>query len=127
MKVAQQLALGLTIGADRKMKQHAYFKIPTAQSDRENCVSHNGSLVPVPGRDISVQGWYQGGVNVIDFTDPTNPIEIAWFDRGPLSDSELYTGASATGNVVLHVPQGDDGLLRINAGMLADDVFVAIK
>ncbi len=74
----------LTISADRKLKQHAYFKIPTAQSAQENCVSHNGSLVPVPGRDIMVQGWYQGGVDVIDFTDADKPVEIAFFDRGPV-------------------------------------------
>lgn len=84
----------LTIGADRKMKQHAYFKIPTAQSDRENCVSHNGSLIPVPGRELSVQGWYQGGVNVFDFTDPDHPFEIAWFDRGPVDAPA--TGADST-------------------------------
>src|SRR3712207_3492189 len=71
-------------GADRKFRQHAYFKIPTAQTARENCVSHNGSLIPVPGRDIMVQGWYQGGVDVIDFTDPDRPVEIAFFDRGPV-------------------------------------------
>jgi hypothetical protein len=73
----------LTIGADKKYTQHAYFKIPTAQSAQENCVSHNGGLVPVPGRDIMVQGWYQGGVDAIDFTDPDHPFEIAFFDRGP--------------------------------------------
>jgi hypothetical protein len=66
-----------------KYTQHAYFKLPTAQSPQENCVSHNGGLVPVPGRDIMVQGWYQGGVDVIDFTDPDHPFEIAFFDRGP--------------------------------------------
>ncbi len=74
----------LTIGADRKLRQHSYFKLPSAQSAEENCVSHNGSLVPVPGRDISVQGWYQGGVNVFDFTDPDHVFEIAHFDRGPI-------------------------------------------
>ena len=73
----------LTIGPDRKYKQHAYFKLPSAQTAQENCVSHNGGLVPVPGRDIMVQGWYQGGVDVIDFTDPDRPFEIAYFDRGP--------------------------------------------
>ena len=75
----------LTIGADRKMKQHAYYKIPTGQAANENCVSHNGSLIPVPGRDIAVQGWYQGGVNVIDFTDPDHPYELAFFDRGAIN------------------------------------------
>ena len=74
----------LTIGADRKLKQHSYFKLPSAQTAQENCVSHNGSLVPVPGRDIMVQGWYQGGVDVIDFTDPDRQFEIAYFDRGPV-------------------------------------------
>lgn len=74
----------LTIGADRKFTQKAYFKIPTAQSALENCVSHNGSLIPVPGRDIMVQGWYQGGVDVIDFTDADRPVELAFFDRGPV-------------------------------------------
>lgn len=74
----------LTIGRDRKYTQHAYFKIPTAQSAQENCVSHNGGLLPVPGRDIMVQGWYQGGVDVIDFSDPDNPVELAYFDRGPI-------------------------------------------
>ena len=74
----------LAIGADKKFKQHAYFKIPTAQTAQENCVSHNGSLIPVPGRDIMVQGWYQGGVNLIDFTDNDKPFEIGYFDRGPV-------------------------------------------
>ncbi|MBL0173310.1 MAG: hypothetical protein IPP90_22010 [Gemmatimonadaceae bacterium] len=74
----------LTITKAKKMKQGAYFKIPTAQTAQENCVSHNGALVPVPGRDIMVQGWYQGGVDVIDFTDPNKPFELAFFDRGPI-------------------------------------------
>src|SRR5262245_45273346 len=74
----------LTISGDKKFTQRAYFKIPTAQSAQENCVSHNGGLVPVPGRDIMVQGWYQGGVDVIDFTDPDHPYELAFFDRGPV-------------------------------------------
>jgi hypothetical protein len=74
----------LTISADKKFTQHAYFKIPSAQTAQENCVSHNGGLVPVPGRDIMVQGWYQGGIDVIDFTDPDHPFELAYFDRGPV-------------------------------------------
>jgi hypothetical protein len=74
----------LTIDSKRKYTQHAYFKIPTAQTAQENCVSHNGGLVPVPGRDIMVQGWYQGGVSVMDFTDPDHPRELAYFDRGPI-------------------------------------------
>ena len=62
---------------------HEYFKIPAAQTQQENCVAHNGSLIPVPGRDIMVQAWYQGGITVFDWTDPANPVEIAFHDRGP--------------------------------------------
>lgn len=74
--------------------QHAYFKMPAAQTETENCVSHNGGLVPVPGRDLMVQGWYQGGVNVFDFTDPDDPVEIAFFDRGPVDAETLVVGGS---------------------------------
>ena len=70
--------------SNKKMTQHAYFKLPTAQSAQENCVSHNGGLIPVPGRDLYVQGWYQGGVDVMDFTDADHPFEIAYFDRGSI-------------------------------------------
>jgi hypothetical protein len=66
--------------------------MPAPQTDTENCVAHNGSIIPVPGRDIMVQGWYQGGVSVFDFTDSKNPVEIAYFDRGPLDDENLITG-----------------------------------
>jgi hypothetical protein len=82
----------LTIDSKGKYTQHSYFKIPTAQSAQENCVSHNGGLVPIPGRDIMVQGWYQGGVSVFDFTDAKNPVEIAFFDRGPLDAKNLIIG-----------------------------------
>jgi hypothetical protein len=77
-----------------RMTQHGYFKMLAAQTDQENCVSHNGGLIPVPGRDIMVQGWYQGGVNVFDFTDPNNVVEIAYFDRGPVDANSLVTGGS---------------------------------
>jgi hypothetical protein len=77
---------------DRKLHPAGYFKIPAAQTATENCVAHNGSLIPVPGRDIMVQAWYQGGVSVFDFTDPSHPKEIAFFDRGPMSDSVLTLG-----------------------------------
>ena len=83
----------LVIGNDRKFTQHAYFKIPTAQGANENCVSHNGSLIPVPGRDIMVQGWYQGGVDIIDFTDADKPVELGYFDRGPI-DAPAADGAA---------------------------------
>ena len=74
----------LTVDSHRKYTQHSYFKIPTAQMAEENCVSHNGGLIPVPGRDIMVQGWYQGGVSVMEFTDPDHPKELAYFDRGSI-------------------------------------------
>ena len=66
--------------------------MPAPQTDEENCVAHNGSLIPVPGRDIMVQAWYQGGVSVFDFTDSTRPFEIAYFDRGPIDAKQLFTG-----------------------------------
>ena len=66
--------------------------MPAAQGDTENCVAHNGSLIPVPGRDIEVQAWYQGGLSVMDFTDPTHPFEIAYFDRGPIDAKTLVLG-----------------------------------
>jgi hypothetical protein len=77
---------------DKKLRFGSYFKMPAAQTDTENCVAHNGSIIPVPGRDIMVQGWYQGGLSVFDFTDSANPVEIAFFDRGPISATRLITG-----------------------------------
>jgi hypothetical protein len=77
---------------DDKLTFANYYKLPAAQGDTENCVAHNGSLVPVPGRDIEVQAWYQGGVSVMDFTDPAQPTEIAYFDRGPIDPKMLVLG-----------------------------------
>ena len=78
--------------ADNKLKFANYYKLPAAQSEAENCVAHNGSLVPVPGRDIKVQAWYQGGISVMDFTDPEKPIEVAYFDRGSIDPNMLIMG-----------------------------------
>jgi hypothetical protein len=75
-----------------KLTFASYYKLPAAQSDTENCVAHNGSLIPVPGRDIEVQAWYQGGVSVMDFTDAAHPFEIAYFDRGPIDSKMLVLG-----------------------------------
>jgi hypothetical protein len=77
---------------DRKLRFAGYYKMPAPQSELENCVAHNGSLIPVPGRDIMVQAWYQGGISVFDFSDPAHPVEIAFFDRGPLDAKELILG-----------------------------------
>ena len=82
---------------DRKLKFEGYYKMPAPQTEQENCVAHNGSLVPVPGRDIMVQGWYQGGISVYDFTDSARPVEIAYFDRGPIDAKELITGGFWSG------------------------------
>jgi hypothetical protein len=73
-----------TLSPNRKLTLASYYKMPAPQTDLENCVAHNGSLVPIPGRDVFVQAWYQGGVSMMDFTDPTHPFEMAYFDRGPL-------------------------------------------
>jgi predicted nucleic acid-binding Zn-ribbon protein len=77
---------------DEKLSFANYYKLPAAQGDTENCVAHNGSLIPIPGRDVEVQAWYQGGISVMDFTDPANPFEIAYFDRGPIDPKMLVLG-----------------------------------
>jgi hypothetical protein len=77
---------------DEKLSFASYYKLPAAQGDTENCVAHNGSLIPVPGRDIEVQAWYQGGVSIVDFTDAAQPFEIAYFDRGPIDPKMLVLG-----------------------------------
>jgi hypothetical protein len=79
---------------DRKMVFQDYYKLPAPQTPNENCVAHNGSLIPIPGRDVMVQGWYQGGISVFDWTDPKRPKEIAFFDRGPVDSTRMQTGGS---------------------------------
>ncbi len=78
----------------RKMTFHSYYKLPAPQTEEENCVAHNGSLIPIPGRDVMVQAWYQGGISVFDWTDPSNPHEIAFFDRGPIDSTRMESGGS---------------------------------
>ncbi len=78
--------------SNRKLSLASYYKMPAAQGETENCVAHNGSLVPVPGRDIVVQAWYQGGISMVDFTDASHPVEIAYFDRGPLDKEKRVLG-----------------------------------
>ena len=75
----------ISLDAKRKQTQRAYFKLPSAQAAEENCVSHNGGIIPVPGRDLYVQGWYQGGVSIMDFTNADNAFEIGYFDRGSIT------------------------------------------
>ena len=76
----------------RKLLFAGYYKLTAPQTELENCVAHNGSIIPVPGRDIKVQAWYQGGLSVFDFTDPANAVEIAYFDRGPVYSEEMVSG-----------------------------------
>ena len=79
---------------DRKMTFQSYFKMPAAQTSNENCVAHNGSLIPVPGRDVFVQSWYQGGISMFDWTDIRKPVEIAYFDRGPVDSTRMGNGGT---------------------------------
>ncbi|MBW3533814.1 MAG: hypothetical protein KY453_01140 [Gemmatimonadetes bacterium] len=76
------------------MRFRSYYKIPAAQTPEENCVAHNGSLIPIPDRDVMIQSWYQGGISVFDWTDPANPVEIAFFDRGPVDPTRMAMGGS---------------------------------
>src|SRR5580704_14269089 len=89
----------MTWGADsiftlknRELTLGSYYKMPAPQTENENCTAHNGSLIPIPGRDIEVKAWYQGGISIMDFTDATHPFEIAYFDRGPLDDNKFIDG-----------------------------------
>ena len=79
---------------NRNLVFHSYYKVPAPQTDKENCVAHNGSLIPIPGRDVMVQGFYQGGITVFDWTDASHPKEIAFFDRGPLDANRLTLAGS---------------------------------
>ena len=77
-----------------RMEFQSYYKLPAPQTSLENCVAHNGSLIPIPGRDVMVQGWYQGGISVFDWTDPQNPVEIAFHDRGPVDPTRMRLAGS---------------------------------
>ena len=79
---------------NKKLVFKSYYKIPTYQTSNENCVAHNGSLIPIPGRDVMVQAWYQGGISVFDWTDAAHPKEIASFDRGPVDGTRMEMGGS---------------------------------
>ena len=80
--------------ANGQLTFQSYYKLPAAQTQYENCVAHNGSLIPVPGREIMVQAWYQGGISVFDWTDPAHPKEIAYFDRGPVDSTRMGNGGA---------------------------------
>jgi hypothetical protein len=80
--------------AGNQMTFTSYYKMPAPQTSFENCVAHNGSLIPIPGRDVMAQGWYQGGISVFDWTDPARPVEIAYHDRGPMDSTKLVHAGS---------------------------------
>jgi len=96
----------ISLDAKKKQTQRAYFKLPSAQSAEENCVAHNGGIIPVPGRDLYVQAWYQGGINVMDFTDADKAIEIAYFDRGSIDPPALVDVPSAAAEAALAASGG---------------------
>ena len=83
-----------SINDKNEMIFESYYKMPASQTEQENCVAHNGSMIPIPGRDIMVQSWYQGGISVFDYTDPKNPVEIAFHDRGPISADQMALAGS---------------------------------
>ena len=99
---------------NRKMVFKSYYKMPATQTPFENCVAHNGSLIPIPGREVMVQGWYQGGISVFDWTDVSNPKEIAYFDRGPLDSTRLISCRLLVGLLVQrpHRELGDSARAR---------------
>ena len=116
-----------------KMRFQSYYKLPAPQTAFENCVAHNGSLIPVPGRDIMVQGWYQGGISVLDWTDPAKPVEIAFFDRGPMDSTKmLFAGSWSVywHNGMLYsseIARGLDVLELLPSAYLSENEIAAAK
>jgi hypothetical protein len=120
----------------KRMEFASYYKLPAPQTAQENCVAHNGSLIPVPGRDLMVQAWYQGGISIFDFTDAANPHEIGFFDRGPIStgtnlisggywsaywyDGNIYGSEIARGLDVFALADTDE--LSVNEIAVAEEV-----
>ncbi|HKI94280.1 MAG TPA: hypothetical protein VJ992_03210 [Gemmatimonadales bacterium] len=117
----------------RTLAFQSYYKLPAPQTAEENCVAHNGSLIPVPGRDIMVQAWYQGGISVFDWTDPTHPKEIAFFDRGPMDSTKLIGAGSWSaywydGHIVSsEIARGLDILDLAPSGLLSQNEIDAAK
>ncbi|MDQ3071041.1 MAG: hypothetical protein M3R55_15095 [Acidobacteriota bacterium] len=116
-----------------KMKFHSYYKMPAAQTAMENCVAHNGSMIPIPGRDVMVQAFYQGGLTVFDWTDPAKPFEIAYFDRGPVNAERLISGGSWSvywynGMIVSsEIARGLDILELLPSGLITQNEIDAAK
>jgi hypothetical protein len=118
---------------NRKLVFHGYYKLPAAQTSQENCVAHNGSLIPIPGRDVMVQGWYQGGISVLDWTDVKQPKEIAYFDRGPVDGTRLVPAGSWSAyyyNGVIvssEIARGLDVLELLPSGLLSQNELDAAR
>jgi hypothetical protein len=118
---------------NNKLTFHSYYKLPAAQSSLENCVAHNGSLVPIPGRDIMVQSWYQGGLSVFDWTDIDHPKEIAYFDRGPVDGTRMAMGGTWSAywyNGVIvssEIARGLDIYELVPSGLISENELAAAK
>jgi hypothetical protein len=116
-----------------KLVFKSYYKMPAPQTSFENCVAHNGSLIPIPGREVMVQGWYQGGLSVFDWTDVSKPKEIAYFDRGPIDGTRLITGGSWSvywynGLIVSsEIARGLDILELLPSGLITQNELDAAK
>jgi LVIVD repeat-containing protein len=118
---------------NNKLKFHGYYKLPAPQTSLENCVAHNGSLIPIPGRDIMVQAWYQGGLSVFDWTDIDNPKEIAFYDRGPVDANRMMMGGSWSAywyNGVIvssEIARGMDIYELLPSGLITENEIAAAK
>ncbi len=116
-----------------KMTFVSYYKLAAPQTSQENCVAHNGSLIPVPGRDIMVQSWYQGGISIFDWTDPAHAKEIAYFDRGPMDSTKMVSGGTWSaywynGNIYSsEMSRGLDVLALKPSGLLSQNEIDAAK
>jgi LVIVD repeat len=119
--------------ATDRLAFQSYYKLPAPQTKEENCVAHNGSLIPIPGRDVMVQAWYQGGISVFDWTDPRNPREIAYFDRGPVDSTRMAMGGSWSaywynGNIVSsEIARGLDIFQLVPSAYLTQNEIDAAK
>jgi hypothetical protein len=118
---------------NNKLIFHTYYKMPAAQTEQENCVAHNGSLIPIPGREVMVQSWYQGGVSVFDWTDVEHPKEIAYFDRGPVDAKRLMGGGTWSAYwyngiiVSSEIARGLDIYELVPSGLITEDELAAAK
>jgi hypothetical protein len=118
---------------NNKLKFHSYYKLPAPQTSLENCVAHNGSLIPIPGRDIMVQSWYQGGLSVFDWTDIDHPKEIAFFDRGPVDGTRMAMGGTWSAywyNGVIvssEIARGLDIYELVASGLITENELAAAK